>query len=142
MRHVSVLLGAWDLAKGMIQIIVTFYVVIIYIYIYTHYDQPNGWWWVNESWVCCSIMEFLIMKCYFAPSMLGTCVRSWKSSIIVCTEKIGIHTSFYVCAFSIFAWIFVVPTKFPTMFLKFPNVIPDMFPIAPQLPSLLLLWYI
>jgi hypothetical protein len=36
-------------------------------------------------------------------------------------------------------WIFVVPTEFPKLFPKFPNLIPDMFPIAPQLPSVLLL---
>jgi hypothetical protein len=35
--------------------------------------------------------------------------------------------------------LFVVPTEFPKMFPKFPNLIPDVFPIAPQLPSVLLL---
>jgi hypothetical protein len=56
MRHVSV--GAWDLAKDDSN-----YCYFLCCNLYIHDDQPNGWW-VNESWVCFSIMEFLIMKCY------------------------------------------------------------------------------
>jgi hypothetical protein len=32
-------------------------------------------------------------------------------------------------------WIFVVPTEFPKLFPKFPNLIPDMFPISGFTPT-------
>jgi hypothetical protein len=67
------------------------------IYVYTLWSTQ----WMMGEWIVGMFFYHGIpyYEMLFAPSMLGTCVRLWKS-IIVCTEQIGINTSFFVCIFN------------------------------------------
>jgi hypothetical protein len=90
----------WVLGLGTLQRDDSNYCYFLCCNIYIHYDQPNGWQ-VNESWVCFSIMEFLIMKCYLHLPCLEL-VWNRESQSLYALKRLEL-TQFLLCAFSIFA---------------------------------------